>query len=187
MTNGVQLASIDYRRAEEVRIKFTPEYNGQEPVSWTFLQWMGQPMGAWNMDDWQRICTSAQSTLWMDYSVSAWANTATQWYLNEFTAITLLNSAGFRSWCDQNNLNGVLNKYLETDGTIKPQYVTADSGAEHDHSQTMEFHTWRCDNDMVLNKQLMTMRINGAGNEWHKVAMDKSGDNLAFVNRSQSE
>eukprot|EP00971_Amphidinium_carterae_P282030 5598436-Amphidinium_carterae.1 len=51
-----------------------------------------------------------------------------RWHLNEFTAITMPNtramSQAFRNWCDQNSLTGVLNKHLEADGTIKPQYVT---------------------------------------------------------------
>eukprot|EP00971_Amphidinium_carterae_P199637 3962485-Amphidinium_carterae.2 len=49
--------------------------------------------------------------------------TDTQWHLNEFSAITMLNtrsmSNAFHNWCDQNNLTAVLNRYLEVDGTIK--------------------------------------------------------------------
>eukprot|EP00971_Amphidinium_carterae_P017550 345718-Amphidinium_carterae.1 len=71
-------------------------------------------------------------------------------------------STAFCVWCDNNNFNGVLNKYLEADGTIKPQYVTAGNGVEHDHKQAMSLHRWHRDNHVVLNNQQMTMRINNA-------------------------
>eukprot|EP00971_Amphidinium_carterae_P024319 479996-Amphidinium_carterae.3 len=114
---------------------------------------------------------SARSTLWLDHSLSAWVNTAgitaSRSHLNEFTASTMLNtrsmSQTFCNWCDQNSLTGVLNKFLEADGTIKPQYATADNGVEHDHKQAMALHRWHRDNQMVLNNQLMTMRIHNAG------------------------
>eukprot|EP00971_Amphidinium_carterae_P172696 3423582-Amphidinium_carterae.1 len=146
MANAVYSASIYYRRAEDISIEFVPERNGQEA----------------------RIDTSAQSTLWLDHLISAWAITDTQWHLNEFTAIAMLSphsmSQTFRNWCDQNNLTVVLNSYLEADGAIKQQYVVADNGVEHDHKQILSLHRWRRDNHMVLTNQQMTMRVNNAGN-----------------------
>eukprot|EP00971_Amphidinium_carterae_P142401 2820677-Amphidinium_carterae.3 len=50
---------------------------------------MGQPLGVWNVEDWQRIDNAA---LWLDHSISAWSMMDTQWHLNEFTAITMLNT-----------------------------------------------------------------------------------------------
>eukprot|EP00971_Amphidinium_carterae_P049974 984923-Amphidinium_carterae.4 len=166
MANGVQSAKLYYCRAEDVSMEFVPEYNGQKPANINLLQWVGQPMGVWNMDDWHRIDTSAQSTPWMDHSASAWANTARQWHLDDVTAVTMLNtrsmSTAFLAWCDNNGANGVLNK---ADGTtIKPQCVTADNGMEHDHKQAMSLHRWHRDNQFVLNNQQMTTRINNALN-----------------------
>eukprot|EP00971_Amphidinium_carterae_P300181 5964261-Amphidinium_carterae.4 len=146
MANGVYSASIYYRRAEDISIEFVPEHNGRETVNLNLMGCMGPPMGVWNIVDWQRIDTSAQSTLWLDHSISAWAITDTQCHLNDFTAITMLNirsmSQRFGNWCDQNTLTGVLNKCLEADGTIKQQYAVADNGVERDHKQAMSLHRW---------------------------------------------
>eukprot|EP00971_Amphidinium_carterae_P109535 2168879-Amphidinium_carterae.1 len=73
--NGATSASIYYPRAEDVSIDFVPDFNGQEPVNRNLLQLMGNPLGVWNMDDWHRIDNSAQTILWMDHSISAWART----------------------------------------------------------------------------------------------------------------
>eukprot|EP00971_Amphidinium_carterae_P251251 4987637-Amphidinium_carterae.2 len=66
MANGVYSASIYYRRAGDMSIEFVPEHNGQEAVNFNLLGCMGPPMRIWNIDDWQRIDTSARSTLWLD-------------------------------------------------------------------------------------------------------------------------
>eukprot|EP00971_Amphidinium_carterae_P136038 2695635-Amphidinium_carterae.1 len=106
--------------------------------------------------------------LWLDHSISSWATTATQWHLNEYTAITMLNtrsmSQAFRNWCENNWLNVVLNKYLEADGSIKPQYATTDNGVEHDHKVAMPLRKWHNDNFLVLNNQHVTMQISNADN-----------------------
>eukprot|EP00971_Amphidinium_carterae_P057594 1139093-Amphidinium_carterae.1 len=68
------------------------------------------------MDDWHRIDNQTQSMLWLDHSISAWATAATQWHLNEYIAIAMLNTRSmshtFRNWCENNGLNVFLNKYL---------------------------------------------------------------------------
>eukprot|EP00971_Amphidinium_carterae_P328103 6459820-Amphidinium_carterae.1 len=70
-------------------------------------------------------------------------------------------SNAFRNWCDQNNLTGVLNKYLEADGTIKQRYVFTDSGVEHNIRQCP--YTGGTGTTVLTNQQ-MTMRVNNAGN-----------------------
>eukprot|EP00971_Amphidinium_carterae_P251020 4982867-Amphidinium_carterae.1 len=89
------------------------------------------------MEDWHRIDTQCQHIRWLDHSISAWCTTDTQWHLNEYTAITLLNTQSlrrsFRGFCANNNLSTLLNKFMDTDGSLKPQYVTGDNGVEHDH------------------------------------------------------
>eukprot|EP00971_Amphidinium_carterae_P091864 1818539-Amphidinium_carterae.2 len=146
---GATYSSIYHRRAEDVSIEFVPMYNGQEPVNMQLRQFMGSPLGVWTLDDWHRIDNQTQTMLWLDHSISAWATTATQCNLNEYTAMTMLNtrsmSQAFRNWCENNGLNLVLNKYLEADGTIKPQYVTTDNGVEHDRKMAMSLHKWHKD------------------------------------------
>eukprot|EP00971_Amphidinium_carterae_P296834 5896961-Amphidinium_carterae.1 len=82
--------------------------------------------------------------LWLDHSISAWCTNETQWHLNEYTAITMLNTPSlrrtFRGFCENNKLSTVLYKYMEADGTMKPQYVTGDNGIEHDHKVAMALH-----------------------------------------------
>eukprot|EP00971_Amphidinium_carterae_P171607 3402236-Amphidinium_carterae.2 len=120
------------------------------------------------MDDWHRIDNQAQSMLWLDHSISVWATMATQCHLNEYAAITMLNtvsmSQAFKNWCKNNRLNVALNKYLEADGAIKPQYVTADNCVEHDHNIAMSLHKWHKGNEMVVSYQHVTMRVSNAGN-----------------------
>eukprot|EP00971_Amphidinium_carterae_P149547 2965246-Amphidinium_carterae.1 len=69
-----------------------------------------------------------------------------------------------RNWCENSGPNVVLNKYLDADGKIKPQYVTADNGIEHDHKIAMCLHKWHRDNDLTLTNQQVTMRVSNAGN-----------------------
>eukprot|EP00971_Amphidinium_carterae_P235779 4679317-Amphidinium_carterae.1 len=69
-----------------------------------------------------------------------------------------------RVWCENNELKGVINKHLEADGTVKAQYVTADSVVERDHQQAMSLHNWHSDNELVVNSQHVTMRVSNAGN-----------------------
>eukprot|EP00971_Amphidinium_carterae_P352341 6492555-Amphidinium_carterae.5 len=164
MANGmytVYSSSIYFRRAEDISIEFVPNYieanankAGQETAMFNLRGAMGQPIGVWNIEEWQRIDNEAQATIWLDHSISAWSQSETQWHLNEFSAITMCNthsmSRTFRNWCEQNNLMAVLNKYLEADGTIKQQYVMANNGVEHNHNQAMALHRWQRDNHMVL-------------------------------------
>eukprot|EP00971_Amphidinium_carterae_P265141 5259249-Amphidinium_carterae.1 len=63
---------------------------------------------------------------------------------------------------NQNNLTGVLNKYLEAVGTIWQQYVVADNGVEHDHKHALALHRWHRDIHIVQSN--LTMRVNTAGN-----------------------
>eukprot|EP00971_Amphidinium_carterae_P268266 5322542-Amphidinium_carterae.1 len=152
---------------------------------------MGPPIGVWNIDDWQRIETSAQSTLWLGHAISAWAITDAQLHLNVFTAITMLNtrsmSQTFHNWCDQNNLTGMLLKHLEADGTIKQQYVVAEHGVERDHKRAMALHRWHKDNHMVLSHQQMAIFNEGQQcRQWHRVAVDKPDDNLALIGDNDS-
>eukprot|EP00971_Amphidinium_carterae_P015067 297513-Amphidinium_carterae.2 len=151
--------------AEDISIKFSPEHNAndaQEAATFNMRRTMGVPLGVWNNENGQRIDNDAPATLWLGLSISAWSMTDTQWHLNEFSAISMLNtrsmSNAFRGWCEQNNLTTVLNKYLEANGTIKQQYVVADNGVEHNHDQAMALDKWHRDNHMVLSNQQMTMR-----------------------------
>eukprot|EP00971_Amphidinium_carterae_P266828 5292888-Amphidinium_carterae.2 len=55
-----------------------------------------------------------------------------QWHLNEFSAITMLNtrsmSNAFGNWCDQSNPTAVLNKYLEAVGRWRNQATICHCG-----------------------------------------------------------
>eukprot|EP00971_Amphidinium_carterae_P349711 6491169-Amphidinium_carterae.3 len=92
--------------------------------------------------------------------------TETQWHLNEYSAITMLNTKSlrrtFRDFCENNGLSTMLYKYMENDGTMKPQYVTGDNGIEHDHKQAMAPHKWNRPEaapNAVCNGQHMSMRV----------------------------
>eukprot|EP00971_Amphidinium_carterae_P041450 813935-Amphidinium_carterae.2 len=56
----------------------------------------------------------------------------TQWHMNVYSAITMLNTRSmtiaFKQFCENNGLSTILTKFIEAYGTIKPQYVTVDSG-----------------------------------------------------------
>eukprot|EP00971_Amphidinium_carterae_P126214 2500381-Amphidinium_carterae.1 len=67
----------------------------------------------------------------------------------------------FGGFCENNNLSTLLNKYMETDGTMKPQYVTGDNGVEHDHKVAMALHKWNkgTEHNAVYNGQSITMRV----------------------------
>eukprot|EP00971_Amphidinium_carterae_P226010 4482651-Amphidinium_carterae.3 len=122
-------SAIHFRRPEDISIEFNPVYNGQDPLPLNLNNMMGQTIGVWNMEHWHRIDTQSSTILWLDHGISAWCATETQWHLNE----------GF---CENNNLSTLLNKYMETDGTLTPQYVTGDTGVEHDHKIAMAPHKW---------------------------------------------
>eukprot|EP00971_Amphidinium_carterae_P317928 6320096-Amphidinium_carterae.2 len=70
-------------------------------------------------------------------------------------------SRTFRNWCEQSNLMAIPNKYLEADGTIKQQYVTADNGVEHNHNQATALDASADGNSRQQCGQ------------WHRLAMDK--------------
>eukprot|EP00971_Amphidinium_carterae_P329775 6462452-Amphidinium_carterae.2 len=76
--------------------------NAQEAATFNLRGTMGPPLGVLNIEDWQRIDNDAPATLWLDHSISAWSMTDTQWHLNEFSAITMLNTRSmhnkFRNW-----------------------------------------------------------------------------------------
>eukprot|EP00971_Amphidinium_carterae_P044659 878508-Amphidinium_carterae.3 len=62
-----------------------PTINCQETAMFNLKTAMGQPLGVWNIEEWQRIDNDASTTMWLDHSVSAWSMTDTQWRLNEFS------------------------------------------------------------------------------------------------------
>eukprot|EP00971_Amphidinium_carterae_P346239 6487585-Amphidinium_carterae.2 len=43
----------------------------------------------------------------------------------------------FKQFCENTGLSTILIKFVQTDGTIKPQYVTVDNGLETDHKVAM--------------------------------------------------
>eukprot|EP00971_Amphidinium_carterae_P242349 4812034-Amphidinium_carterae.1 len=63
-------------------------------------------MGTWRIADWLRPDNQGNNSLWLDRSVATWKTTPTQWCMNAFTAVTLLNthsfSVGFKQRCDNN-------------------------------------------------------------------------------------
>eukprot|EP00971_Amphidinium_carterae_P116509 2307870-Amphidinium_carterae.2 len=72
-----------------------------------------------------------------------------------------MHDAQYTTLCENNNLSTMLYKYMEADGTMKPQYVTGDNGVEHDHKQAMALHKWNkgTDPSAVYNGQSITMRV----------------------------
>eukprot|EP00971_Amphidinium_carterae_P045144 888355-Amphidinium_carterae.1 len=117
-------SSVYFRRAEDVSLEFNPVFNGQDPMNLHLQALMGRPIGVWKMDDWHRIDNNASTILWLDHSISAWCVTDTQWHLNEYSAITMLNAPSlrrtFRGFCENNGLSTMLYKYKGNDGTMKP-------------------------------------------------------------------
>eukprot|EP00971_Amphidinium_carterae_P012688 249964-Amphidinium_carterae.2 len=105
-------SSIYFRRAEDVSNEFNPVFNGQEPQPLNLRNLLGRPIGVWTMDDWYKIDTTASTILWLDHSISAWCVTETQWHLNEYSAITMLNTnsfkRSFRGFCENNGLGTML-------------------------------------------------------------------------------
>eukprot|EP00971_Amphidinium_carterae_P064425 1275932-Amphidinium_carterae.1 len=95
---------------------------------------MGKPIGVWTMEDWHRIDNNASTILWLDHSIAAWCTSETQWHLNEYSAITMLNTQSLRrtlrGFCENNGLNTMLYKYMENDGTMKPQLRRSGTGLQ---------------------------------------------------------
>eukprot|EP00971_Amphidinium_carterae_P127772 2531197-Amphidinium_carterae.1 len=92
-------------------------------------------------------------------------------------AITMLNTQSlrtFRGFCENNNLSTLLNKYMEADGTMKPQYVTGDKGVEHDHKVAMALHKWNKGTDPSAVCALAHLRTIRQTCSWkrHSVALD---------------
>eukprot|EP00971_Amphidinium_carterae_P288604 5730621-Amphidinium_carterae.4 len=142
--------------------------NGNTAAMFDLKNTMGHSIGVWNVDEWQRIDNEGAAKMWLDRSISAWYKQDTQWHLNEFSAITMLNTHSMSrtsmNWCEQNNLMTIVSKYLEADGKTIKQYVTTDNGVEHDHNQAMALYHWHRDNTIILTNQLMAIRVNDAGN-----------------------
>eukprot|EP00971_Amphidinium_carterae_P250995 4982469-Amphidinium_carterae.2 len=66
-------------------------------------------------------------------------STPTQWHMNVYSAVTMLNTRSltiaFKQFCANNGFSTILTKSIEPDGTIKPQlsqYVTVAMGL-HTH------------------------------------------------------
>eukprot|EP00971_Amphidinium_carterae_P104728 2074068-Amphidinium_carterae.1 len=69
-------------------------------------------------------------------------------------------TTAFKQFCENNGFSTMLTKFIEADGTIKPQYL--DSGLETDHKVAMGPHTWHSgDNDMLANNRLTLRMGNG--------------------------
>eukprot|EP00971_Amphidinium_carterae_P159613 3164479-Amphidinium_carterae.1 len=90
-------------------------------------------------------------------------STPTQWHMNVYSAVTMLNprslTIAFKQFCENSGLSTILIKFVETDGShrgaIKPQYVTVDRGLETDHKVAMSLHMWHSgDNDILANSRL---------------------------------
>eukprot|EP00971_Amphidinium_carterae_P352633 6492683-Amphidinium_carterae.3 len=85
MSNGMCISSIYFRGAEDISIEFVPNHMeananksiGQETAMYNLRGAMGQPIGVWNIDEWQRIDNEAQATVWLDHSISAWSQSDT--------------------------------------------------------------------------------------------------------------
>eukprot|EP00971_Amphidinium_carterae_P348666 6490619-Amphidinium_carterae.1 len=100
MAKGMDVQFVNIRPAEDISIEFVPNHieananktTGQETAMLNLKGAMGQPIGVWNIDEWQRIDNKAQATIWLDHSISAWSQSDTRWRLNEFSAITMLNT-----------------------------------------------------------------------------------------------
>eukprot|EP00971_Amphidinium_carterae_P106537 2110163-Amphidinium_carterae.1 len=53
---------------------------------------MGPTIGAWEVADWSKVDDRGNGTLWLNRSIATWMTTATQWHMNAYSAITLLNT-----------------------------------------------------------------------------------------------
>eukprot|EP00971_Amphidinium_carterae_P134739 2670001-Amphidinium_carterae.4 len=51
-----------------------------------------RPIGVWNIDEWQRTDNEGATRMCLGHLRSAWSISDTQWHLNEFSAITMLNT-----------------------------------------------------------------------------------------------
>eukprot|EP00971_Amphidinium_carterae_P346301 6487656-Amphidinium_carterae.1 len=89
-------------------------------------------------------------------------STSTQWHMNVYSAVTMLNNCSLtialKQFCESNGLSTIFSKFVKTDGTIKPQYVTVDNGFVT-RKIAMSLHVWHSgDNDILANNRL-TFRV----------------------------
>eukprot|EP00971_Amphidinium_carterae_P018968 373673-Amphidinium_carterae.5 len=119
------------------------------PRSINIKQLMGATLGTWELAGWSKADNGDNGTLWLDHSVYTWMTTSTQWHVNAYSAITMLNTKSMT-----HSDNGV---------TTMAQYVTADAGVECDpqvkHGGDNGWQ-WRSP-ATIMNSQL-TMNIEAA-------------------------
>eukprot|EP00971_Amphidinium_carterae_P087965 1740306-Amphidinium_carterae.2 len=150
-------------------------------------------MATWRIDDLSRPDNQGDNVLWLDHSMATWTTTPTQWHMNAFTAVTMLNtrslSVSFKQWCNNNGLSDIWTKFLEADGkTITPQYVTADDCHETDHKAEYHLHKWHNEDDNVVANSHIAMRVNKWGSmvvmTGSYLAVPQPRDNLALSGHS---
>eukprot|EP00971_Amphidinium_carterae_P191504 3800106-Amphidinium_carterae.1 len=98
--------------------------------------------------------------------MGTWMATPIHLHMNMYSAISMLNTRSmtiaFKQFSENNGLSTILTKLIGADGTIKPHYVTVDSGLETDHNVAMGPHTWHNgDNDILANNRLTLRMHNG--------------------------
>eukprot|EP00971_Amphidinium_carterae_P213936 4245924-Amphidinium_carterae.1 len=124
---------------------------------------MGTPIGVWTIDEWHRIDNNASMSIWLDHSISTWSVTETQWHMNEYSAITMLNTPSlrrsFRQFCDHNGLSAMLLKYMDNDGNMRPQFVRTMASSTTTSAQLMALHKWNGPEPTMVNGQHVTMRV----------------------------
>eukprot|EP00971_Amphidinium_carterae_P230635 4577221-Amphidinium_carterae.3 len=78
------------RRAEDISIEYNALYIGTAPRDIHIRALHGVTIGFWELNNWGEA-DNANATLWLDHSISTWKPTATQWHMNTYSVITMLN------------------------------------------------------------------------------------------------
>eukprot|EP00971_Amphidinium_carterae_P007977 157925-Amphidinium_carterae.6 len=72
---------------------------------------MRATLSVWELTEWSIADDIGKRTLWLDHSIATWMTTTTQWHMNAYTAITMLNwrsmTVAFKQWCDNNGLTTI--------------------------------------------------------------------------------
>eukprot|EP00971_Amphidinium_carterae_P181044 3591361-Amphidinium_carterae.1 len=64
-----------------------------------------------------------------------------------------------RGFCEHNGLGAMLQKFIDNEGNMRPQFVHQDHGIEHDHKRAMALHKWDGPEPTIVNGQHVTMRV----------------------------
>eukprot|EP00971_Amphidinium_carterae_P076628 1513547-Amphidinium_carterae.2 len=152
-----------------------PLYIGTDPTDMHIRALLGVTIGIWELNSWGKA-DNANTTLRSDHSISTWRTTTTQWHMNTYSSITMLNTksmtVAFRQWCEDNG---------------------PDNGLGHDFNAAMTLHKWSDYDTENALFNIKEIKISDNGWQWSSpitithttVTIVKETDNAVVVSTTK--